>query len=309
MRLNTRSLLSGLGLIGAVWIAGQSIADGPLAPKSDAVPAKKEHQTVVALRDRIMTEFHGRTANIFTTVPGFGMERMMPVYERIPWEVPHFSTNDVEVEQAPATPKMLKDLFAKSLEAFEKREAAKEPKAKPIVPAPAADVFVFIADPKSPGRVQGQTIIGGIQLRMLDLIGSLDPAQPKIYSGGKAFELVRSKNRFGGGLPAELKEKAPEKDAKKDDNPHFGTAEDRPLDLFESIGLNELIDGKETFIRTKDNVVRMLGALRASESCLKCHTEHKRGDVLGAFSYTFVDTGRVLTKAQPADQGGAKVEP
>ena len=48
----------------------------------------------------------------------------------------------------------------------------------------------------------------------------------------------------------------------------------------------ELRGGKEVYIRSKDNVIRMLGALRASDDCLKCHTDSRKGDLLGAFSYT-----------------------
>ena len=133
-----------------------------------------------------------------------------------------------------------------------------------------------------------------MQLRLLDLIGNLDPARPKVYSGGKAFEVVRSR-RLGGPignfedgllLSPQPAEQMRTKDAKN----HVGDLEQRPLDLFESAGLVELSDGKETFVREKGNVIRMMGALRASDQCLKCHTENRKGDLLGALSYAFVDS-------------------
>ena len=51
----------------------------------------------------------------------------------------------------------------------------------------------------------------------------------------------------------------------------------------------------EVFVRSKDRVIRMLGALRAGEQCLRCHTDNTKGDLLGALSYTFVDVDRLST--------------
>jgi hypothetical protein len=60
----------------------------------------------------------------------------------------------------------------------------------------------------------------------------------------------------------------------------------REPDLFESEGLEELMNGKDLYIRSKDSTVRVLGPLKAGKACLKCHHDSKEGDVLGAFSYT-----------------------
>jgi hypothetical protein len=53
----------------------------------------------------------------------------------------------------------------------------------------------------------------------------------------------------------------------------------------------ELSDGEDLFIANKDNIVRMLGALRATKTCLKCH-DAEIGDLLGAFSYTLRPPGK-----------------
>jgi hypothetical protein len=247
---------------------------------------------------RIMAEFHGNATSLFTSIPGFGMERMLPMYERIPWEVPHFSTNDVEVEKAPAIPKLLKDVFAKSLDSFEKSTPAAGTTASPAVAAKGQPGF---------GRALHGTIVSGMQLRLLDLIGNLDPARPKVYSGGKAFEVIRSK-RVGPttvipfeALQLEVAKKA-DKEA-KDTKSHVGAMEQRPLDMFENAGLAELSDGKETFIREKGNVIRMMGALRARDQCLNCHTDNRKGDLLGALSYTFLDASNA------AKNGAGKQQP
>ena len=59
----------------------------------------------------------------------------------------------------------------------------------------------------------------------------------------------------------------------------------RPLDDFEKEALPALERGETlTASRNGDNL-RVLGAIRAAKQCLKCH-EVKRGDLLGAFTYT-----------------------
>ncbi len=59
----------------------------------------------------------------------------------------------------------------------------------------------------------------------------------------------------------------------------------RPLDKFERLGLKELAKGKELFVRDTTNGRRVLGAIRDAKQCTACHGA-KRGDMLGAFSYT-----------------------
>ncbi len=66
------------------------------------------------------------------------------------------------------------------------------------------------------------------------------------------------------------------------------SAEDVPtreLDAFESAALKQLWFQEDLVMEESDDgTVRMMGALRAAEQCLECHTV-QRGDLLGAFSY------------------------
>jgi hypothetical protein len=66
----------------------------------------------------------------------------------------------------------------------------------------------------------------------------------------------------------------------------------RALDFFEEDALPSLRDGEDLYIVSKDNTLRMLGAVRATKTCQKCH-DAEVGDLLGAFSYTL----RPATKA------------
>lgn len=61
-------------------------------------------------------------------------------------------------------------------------------------------------------------------------------------------------------------------------------AKTRPLDEFEAEGLTKLRAGEELSFAQGPRRVRMLGAIRARDECLKCHSVD-RGGLLGAFSY------------------------
>jgi hypothetical protein len=267
---------------------------------TDAADAttKAKHTPITSLRSRMLENFHGQATNAFTAIPGFGMERMIPLYKQVPFEIPDFSTTEVEVEKEITPPKLLEDVFAKSLSEFRNPS-------KPLPVPEKKDFSPFGPGPKSGfGSAFGGTITRGLQLRLLDLVGLSDPDGPRVHSGGKAFEVMRMTFEEGkkeraknsgaaleGGLPSNfgrpVTAKAPEVTAK---------LETRPLDIFEIAGVAELSQGKQLFVRHKDNVIRMLGALRATEQCLKCHTDNKKGDLLGAFSYTFVDVNKSLEK-------------
>ena len=59
----------------------------------------------------------------------------------------------------------------------------------------------------------------------------------------------------------------------------------RGLDFFEEVALPELAKGEDLYIVRKNDTLRMLGAIRATKTCQKCH-DAEIGDLLGAFSYT-----------------------
>jgi hypothetical protein len=58
----------------------------------------------------------------------------------------------------------------------------------------------------------------------------------------------------------------------------------RPLNVFETAGIQRLHEGDDLFIRETSETIRMLGAVRSIDQCVKCHGGD-RGDLLGAFSY------------------------
>lgn len=83
--------------------------------------------------------------------------------------------------------------------------------------------------------------------------------------------------------------------------PQMKDLKDRPtreLDLFEAEGLEELFAGKDLYIRSKSETIRVLGSIKAGTACLKCHDDVKEGALLGAFSYT-LRPGQYLINGVP----------
>jgi hypothetical protein len=64
----------------------------------------------------------------------------------------------------------------------------------------------------------------------------------------------------------------------------IGQYETRSLDAFEASALPLLQAGEDLTKELKDKNLSILGSIRATKQCLKCH-DAKRGDLLGAFTY------------------------
>ncbi len=64
----------------------------------------------------------------------------------------------------------------------------------------------------------------------------------------------------------------------------------RPLDRFERFGLGSLRQGDDLFVAPETDGVRMIGAVRSTGQCMVCH-DCRRGDLLGAFTYTLKRDG------------------
>jgi hypothetical protein len=117
------------------------------------------------------------------------------------------------------------------------------------------------------------------EIKALDLVGLIMHESPVVYISEKLPEMKNLK-------------KTPTRD----------------LDLFESEGLEELMAGKELYIRSQSETIRVLGPVKAGKACLKCHHDAKEGDVLGAFSYTLRPGQYVINgKSVPVERPQPKV--
>lgn len=61
--------------------------------------------------------------------------------------------------------------------------------------------------------------------------------------------------------------------------------ERRPLDSFENLALDQVRVGAD-LVWSPEHPQRMFGAIRATASCLDCHTAAREHDLLGAFTYS-----------------------
>ncbi|HZZ81759.1 MAG TPA: hypothetical protein VFE62_24875 [Gemmataceae bacterium] len=95
------------------------------------------------------------------------------------------------------------------------------------------------------------------EIKSLDLVGLVVHESPLVYVSEKLPDMKDLKNR-----PT------------------------RELDVFESEGIEELMNGKQIYMRQKEGTIRVLGPIHAAKACLKCHSDAKEGAMLGAFSYT-----------------------
>src|SRR5262249_16703920 len=64
----------------------------------------------------------------------------------------------------------------------------------------------------------------------------------------------------------------------------------RPLTDFEPKALAQLRTGVDTTTAVDQSTRQVVGAIRAQNSCLRCHTGFKEGDLLGAFTYHLTQT-------------------
>ena len=261
------------------WLANPPATDK--TPGQEQAKPKAKHASVAALRDRMLMSYHGKTTDLFTSIPGFGMERMTPLYKYIPFEIPDLSTSDVEVEKEIATPELLKDVFAKSLDGF------RDP-SKPL-PVKKDGAFNPFEAPRNGGfnGAFGNVVMIGMQLRLLDLVGLINADGPKVYSGGKAFEVQRmsfeeakTSRAKNSGIGFEFGAR-PIRSAKGGEPGHdkVDTAklETRALDIFEITGVAELNQGKDLFVRYRGNVIRMLGRSCATEQVPRMSQRQQEG--------------------------------
>lgn len=96
-----------------------------------------------------------------------------------------------------------------------------------------------------------------LQLTRLELVSLLRHEEPRVYVA-ETIPLMNELDSF----------------------PH------RELNDFETQALSQLVSERDTFMKETSDGAVMLGAVRAADECLQCHTG-PRGRLLGAFTYQF----------------------
>jgi hypothetical protein len=108
-----------------------------------------------------------------------------------------------------------------------------------------------------PGEIASSTPDRKWQLQELQLVSLLRFPEPRVY----------------------LTENLPRMDELSAED-----IETRGLDEFESNSLNSLEASQDLVLSESDDEMKMLGSIRANQSCIECHSVNY-GDLLGAFSY------------------------
>ncbi len=74
------------------------------------------------------------------------------------------------------------------------------------------------------------------------------------------------------------------------------TASTRPLDAFETRGLQQILVGNPIYCEQQDQFIRLIGGMRNAESCTQCHAGPST-QLLGAFSYTLRLNAQAVAEA------------
>lgn len=81
----------------------------------------------------------------------------------------------------------------------------------------------------------------------------------------------------------------------------------RPVDRFEALGLKRMQAGDDLIVARDGDVIRMVGAIRSTRHCLTCHGG-KRGELLGAFTYTLREDKRSAGDAVHPERDTARTK-
>jgi hypothetical protein len=261
----TIAAIAGVSAVGA-WMLTRPDSEPAWTPGAET--SEVRHATAPQLLAAAAERLHREALAHFNADPQNGFARMPFVYDKVvkEWKTPWFSTGELDREESVPFAKDMTRVHDGSLKDF---------LSLPVVPSNRRSNPVVHSNPE----VQGNPLTQGLSLsqkeakydrgkkvwepKSVDLIGLLKHDTPVVYLSEKA---------------------AHQKDAEAPVTPV--TPVTRPLDEFEMAGLTALTSGENLFGRTREGVVRLLGAVRAEASCVACHRSKQEGDLLGAFSYT-----------------------
>lgn len=209
-------------------------------------PKHQDPQVVLA---RTLERLHHESLAHFHADPSNGMRRMPVIHEKVvkEWKMPHFSPGELDDSKPIPFRKDMEMIHAGSMKDF----LTVGPLTSKDKEVPTRRVFPRMDFEKWAALNKDKK---HWEAKSIDLIGLVKYDKPVVYSSEKA---------------AETKEVVK-----------------RELDDFEMVALNTLHKGEDLAAHSRDGHIRMLGAVRANASCIKCHDGAKEGDLLGAFSYT-----------------------
>jgi len=217
----------------------------PAPVVADPQPAAVAHAKPAQVLAGALERLHHEALAHFHADPQNGMARMPPVFEKVVKEWKTPWFSPGDLDTDEPIP------FAKDMDRIHGRSV--KDFLSPKLPI-ADNSPQLIAIASAAGKFDKQKKVW--EAKSIDLIGLLKNPAPVVYVSEKIADM--------------------------DDQDQPPT---RLLDPFEQAGLQALAKGENLFGRSRDGVIRLLGAVRAEASCVKCHRDKKEGDLLGAFSY------------------------
>jgi hypothetical protein len=215
-------------------------------------------ETGFPLRTYQLRRLHEGTTDAFVNSPGFGVMRMMPGPTA---ESLKDRSDRPETPSQPGSPSVWGQGEPFELSPPADRES--------LAGLHTGGLLDFV-NPQGWGYVQRRDRVAGFlphrfskvpeaetwTVQRVELVGLLKHPEPVVYLSDR--------------LPAmaELRD-----------------APTRPLDAFETAGLEEVRRGDDGFAARRGDAARFVGGIRSARQCVECHGG-ERGDLLGAFSYT-----------------------
>jgi hypothetical protein len=256
--------------------AGARFGPPPLgSPAWTALNATDDHDRGWVSRRRTLQMVHASIVEQFASAPGFGMTRMPYM---VPFDLKERSEPPVELRgtrdesPSPGHPDPLGGMplsFA--------RPGTTPSQFERLWEVHKSGLRDFL-DPEDEGLVLDRDHVTGFVPHRFSQ--DFPPPPP---SGRLEWELCRlelvSLRRFGRPMVYATNRKLP----RMDELSHVPT---RELNAFEAGALESLAKGEELAYAQQGKSVLAVGALRARDTCTKCH-EVRRGALLGAFSYEF----------------------
>jgi hypothetical protein len=219
-------------------------------PRAKVPSNGRGHVAAPDLLQRALERLHKEALTRFLMADGNGQRRMIIFPEKVKseWKIPWWSPGEIAEPTPVRDSSDLAKIHAESVRDYT------DPKAAPALHA--APLVIVGEDPILFKDAMRKLKEKDWDIKTLDLIGLVKHEHPVAYVSEKLLEMKKLKD-----TPTRL------------------------LDFFELAGLEELNKGEALFIRSKDETIRMLGALRATGECVRCH-QCDEGTLLGAFSYT-----------------------
>ncbi len=247
-------------------MAGNDMAgELPVNQRLDDMENEVERLTHHSFRTLRLRALHQGTVEDFIGSPGFGISRgIRPSGEYI--DLPKIESLE------PPTPDYVPD-------------AGASPAAAVAPASPAQDVLTKMhetgvtdfVNPAGFGYIRDRDHVTGFQPHHFRAVPSLaDSKQVREVWQVQTLELVSLLKHPE--PVAYVSKYLPRMDELRD-------APTRPLDSFEKQALAVLRRGEDLKVDTAADQIRMLGSVRAVKQCMACHRV-KRGELLGAFSYT-----------------------